>query len=825
MLRHYVALALRNSRRTPVAAAVNVLTLALGLACFVIVYAFVAFWQNAEGHFAKADRIAVLTMSMRLPDGGFAFDDEPRVADVVAQYLKADFPQIERVARATRIAAKTSAVSGDRSQRLSAVAADPEFLDLFELPFAAGDARTALATPRSAVMTKAAAAQLFGNAAALGKSVRLENAVDVTITGVIDAVPEPSHLGGSSSAPMHFDLLTSRDVLDTIEASKAAPGAQPPPEDWLRSRGITYALLPADGSFTLGTLRARLPEFVERHVPKATLDFASLRYGAVPLRSLLPRSVDGEFFLTDLGLSATGVLLLLAGVVLGVACVNYANLATARAAARLREVGLRKALGAQPRQLMLQHLAEAALATGTAAVLAFAIFRAALPVLAEVSGTDVGVSLLSLRFWAGLGAAIVAVTLLAGAYPAFALSRFDPAIAIRASRATLGPRRLATLLIGSQFAVASFLLIAATVVTLQNAKLRRTGLNAAADPLVLIDITSGAPAVDRDTLRAELLRSPEIKSVTAISNSPWNSLSATLVRKTPDTNAPSQTVITQNVGFDFFSTFDLTLLAGRVFDRGADRDVRPADDAEDQPVVVDRAFTKAFGFESPAAAVGAVVYQPNDKAPTPLRIVGVIEDKAWIFFDVGNTRASLYQLRAVLPYTVVKVDRANVAHGLERIDAAWKAVVPNVAIERQFLDEIFGEVYESFLRLSQAFTALSAVAFAISVAGLFGTATLVTGRRRREIGVRKTHGASVARIVSMLLASFSKPVVIANVLVWPLAFVAARAYLKTFRDPIELGPLPFVASLAIVCAIAWLAVGTQTLRSARTRPADVLRSE
>ena len=642
---------------------------------------------------------------------------------------------------------------------------------------------------------------------------------------MIDTVPEPSHLGASSSAPLHFDLLVSRDALDTIRASTAPKGAQPPPEDWMRTASVTYALLPADGSFGIAALRARLPEFVDQHVPQATRDFASLRFGAMPLRSLLLRSVDGELFLTEVGLSTTAVLLLLAGGVLGVACVNYANLATARAAARLREVGLRKALGAQRHQVILQHLAEAALATGAAAVLAFAIFRAAVPVLAQVSGTDLGVSLLSVRFWAGLGAALVAVTLVAGAYPAFALSRLDPVLAIRASRATLGPRRLATLLIGSQFAVASFFLIAATVVALQNAQLRRTGLNPAADPLVLIDISSGAPAIDRETLRAELLRNPEIKSVTQMSSSPWNSLSATLVRKTADKNAPAQTVITQSVGFDFFSTFDLTLLAGRVFDRSSDRDVRPADSADERPVIVDRSFTKALGFDSPAAAVGELVYQPNDTAPTPLRIIGVIEDKAWVFFDVATTRASLYQLSGVQPFTIVRVDRANVARALDHIDAAWKAVAPNVAIERQFLDEIFGEVYETYLRLSQAFTTLSAVAFAISVAGLFGTATLITGRRRREIGVRKTHGASVARIVSMLLASFSKPVVIANLLVWPPAFFAARAYLDTFRDPIALGPLPFAASLAIVCAIAWVAVGTQTLRAARTRPADVLRSE
>lgn len=241
--------------------------------------------------------------------------------------------------------------------------------------------------------------------------------------------------------------------------------------------------------------------------------------------------------------------------------------------------------------------------------------------------------------------------------------------------------------------------------------------------------------------------------------------------------------------------------------------------------MVDRAFTESFGLESPQAAVDRIVYFPSDDSDTPMRIVGVVENRIMVFFNIGDLRASIYTLRGELPYEVVKVSKDDVAGGLEHIDAVWKQLAPNVAIERMFVDDVFNRVYETYLRLSQVFSGLAAIAFLISVTGLFGTATLVAGRRMREIGVRKTHGATTASIIGMLLGHFTRPVVIANVVVWPLAFMAARAYLDTFRNPVSLGALPFILSLLITCAIALLAIGLQTLRAARTRPADVLRYE
>jgi putative ABC transport system permease protein len=185
----------------------------------------------------------------------------------------------------------------------------------------------------------------------------------------------------------------------------------------------------------------------------------------------------------------------------------------------------------------------------------------------------------------------------------------------------------------------------------------------------------------------------------------------------------------------------------------------------------------------------------------------------------------MYLLQPRLDYQVARVSRDDVAGGLAAIDRVWKQLAPNVAVSRRFVDDYFNDVYEFYLLLSRVLMGLALLAFGISLTGLFGMATLIASRRMREVGVRKAHCASGARIVAMLLVSFSKPVLVANVVVWPVAYVAGRRYLETFQAPIALTPLPFVLSVAITLAIASLAVGAQTLYAARARPADVLRYE
>ena len=484
------------------------------------------------------------------------------------------------------------------------------------------------------------------------------------------------------------------------------------------------------------------------------------------------------------------------------------------------------------------------------------------------------------------------MTLAAGAYPAFVLSRVRPVSAIATGQARLGSSLFSTLLVGTQFGVASFLLIAVTVISMQNAEMRRTALSAIEDPLVIIE----NPAKQTRSPRPRCASGSASCRKFAASLSQGHAMGVAVdderQRALPIPRAPQRTAVTRQIGFDFFDVFDVPLVAGRVFDRAhaedvprplprtAGRDpgrlglralegrrradlprrpagrvpgrrlrsptVRPATarghrrqpPAEPLPptnIVVDRDVRRGARARHPEEAIDQLVYRPAPcsgrrlplQSPPPLRIIGVVEDRSFSFFKTpNNVTARCHLSHAVRPrLTVARVAAADVDGALERIDAAWQELAPGVAISRRFLDEIFERAYAQYVRINQLFGTLAVMAFAICVAGLFGMAIFVAGRRRHEIGVRKTLGGSTAQMIRLLLVGFSRPVLVANLIAWPAGYFAARAYLNQFSESIDLTPWPFVLSVLITLAIAWLAVVGQTLRAARTTPAEVLRHE
>jgi putative ABC transport system permease protein len=860
MLRHYLAVALRNLRGAPVASAVNVITLAVGLVCFVTAYAFVHFWGAAEQFFPKAADIYVLTATVKNKDNGSGLTNLPRAPEPAAENVRADYPGV-KVSQALVIDRAAMVASGGQALRLFGVAVDPEFLELFDLPFVAGNAGTALAAPRSVILTRDAAGRLFGADTAVGKSVVVGNKVDATVTAVIDAIPEPSHFGRSASAALPFDLLASRDVLEAIRGRPLTGGS------WFQfGSAITYLYLPPSGGVSARSLAAQLEGFAGRHVPADLLKSNDYSFGLVPVGKLM--SGTDDFF--DTGLSFEAVLLLLGGLVLGVACVNYANLATARAARRVREIGVRKAIGAAPRQVAVQSLFEAGLLVSASLVAALAAFVVLQPLVKALLGAEVdGTFFASLEVWPALVALAAAVTLAAGAYPAFALSRVRPVTALSTAQARLGSPLFSTLLVAGQFAIASFLLITVTVIALQNADMRRTALRAIPDPLLIIENSTRTTNVAMTTLRERLEALPQVRGVTEVQGTPWESLMMTTVTDTPNPQGPGKTVVTRPVGFDFFDVFDVGLVAGRVFDREHGEDLprpqpppgaaapggapgaagaggaappaaaggasppaaqTPADPPQPLNIVVDTAFVAGLGL-TPANAIDTILYRPAPPVPgappaRPLRIVGVVQERSFSFFKAPVTTAgAMYTLSNDVGLTVVRFAAVDADAALKGIDGAWKELAPNVAIRRRFLDEVFESSYAQYVGISRLFATLAVTAFAICIAGLFGMATFVAGRRRREIGVRKTLGGSTAQMIRLLLGSFSRPVLLANVLAWPAAYFAARAYLNQFGQAIPLTPWPFVASVAITAAIACLAVAGQTLRAARATPAEVLRHE
>jgi putative ABC transport system permease protein len=837
MFSHYVAVAFKNVRSAPFTSAVNLLTLAVGLVCFVTAYAFVTFWGTAEQHFRKARDVYVLTMSTKTRDGKTSLDDLTSVPDGAAEFMKSDYPAISKIARAVVIDPDAMVANGGKAERLFGIAVDAEFLEIFDLPFVAGNAGSALASPRSAVLTRESATRLFGSENPLGKTLVVGNEVDATVTGVVDAIPEPSLFGRSANASLPFDMITSRDVYDALnEAQRTLRG---PVADilyaWIVGNAMTFLYLPPEGKLPPRALAAQLGDFAARHVPPEVRKLNDYRFDVLPVGRVL--GGRGNYFGT--GLSFAAVLMMLGGLVLGVACVNYANLATARAARRVREIGVRKALGAAPAQIVVQSLLEAGVFTIAALVAALALFAIAQPLVKRLLGAELGTTFFtSLGVWPALAAVVVCVTLVAGAYPAFVLSRVRPVSAIATGQGRLGSPLFATVLVGAQFAVASFLLITVTVMAAQNAYVRSEALRGLQDQLLVIENPANKTKVAAATLRERLSALPQVRGVTELGSMPWQFQMSIAVSASPDPGAAQHTVRTQYIGFDFFSVFNVPLVAGRVFDRDHGEDalqpkgVSASSDSEPlaQNVVVDRQFVATLGFASPEDGVGKLVYRATSHAssyrPPPFRIIGVVEDRSFSLFKQSNGGAGdMYNLQPDLRITVARIAAADLGTALTRIDADWKQLAPNASLVRRFYDETFERSYSSYERTGRLFATLAVMAFGICVAGLFGMAIFVAGRRRREVGVRKTLGATTAQMISLLLAGFSRPVLIANLIAWPAGYVAARTYLNRFAETIGLTLWPFLLSAAITLAIACLAVLGQTLRAARTTPAEVLRNE
>jgi putative ABC transport system permease protein len=877
MIGHYVTIALRNFRRSPFTASINVFALALGLAAFVAAYAVTSYWERSERHFANADRTYVITAALAARDGGIRAAG-PRTNRLFAEYLRADFPDFEAVARAQVMSPDGGVSAGDVQTRMFIVGVENEFLEIFDLPFVAGDSKTALRSPNSVVLTKAAATRLLGDADPMGKTVTLAGLLDVTVTGVIDEIPEPSHMGHAPSATLRFDVLSSWDTLDGLGAAtqardarraaeraaanpaeaqpagqppgppapaapasaaapgtaQAAPPAPPQPENWLGNYCCTtYVMLKRDSTLTPRTLNAQLKAFGDRHLPVSQRELASLEVGAVPVSGLMVSLLDSQL-LSGAPVSITTLLFSLGALVLAVACVNYANLATAQAARRAHEVGLRKAIGAGRFRVMAQYLAEAALLTLAALAVAVAAVLLAAPALKNAAGIDL---LLALRgntaFWAFLAVLLAGVTLLGGAYPAFVLARVPPVEALRIGRSKIGPRFAGTLLVGVQFAVASFLLIVVIVMYLQNDTLRRTGLGSTADPLLVIQNASQFSGVDPQRLSDELARIPQVKGIGQSGDSPWGpNLNLLMVATTPDENEALVTAYGSVVGYDFFETVGIRILAGRVFDRDHGDDVTTGnmfDSTRPITAVVDDSLVRQLGFTTPAELVDKTIYVPErmtkafGQAAQPVRVIGVVENKP-LHFNGGGASTTVYTMRPNLNFQIVRLSAADVSGGLAAIDSLWSRLSTR-PLNRRFMDDIFNENYENFARINQVFGALAALAVVISVIGLFGMAVQVAGRRVHEIGVRKSLGARKSQIVTMLLTSFSKPIVVANLIAWPVGYYVARIYLNVFIQRISLTAVPFMLSLAVALLIACVAVGGQTLRAARVSPATVLRSD
>jgi putative ABC transport system permease protein len=832
MFKHYLTNALRYLRQHKLTTSINVVCLTIGLVCFLAVYATITYMSRADQHFANADRVFLITTKVN------SVPSNPIGPWPTAKYLKTDIPEIKTIARASIDVGLYNEIPiavGDRKTFLTIAYADPEFLDVFALPFEAGDARDALRAPNSAVIAKETAIRLFGNPqAALAQRLRLQNGDEVTVRGVLGTLRQPSHIKtgtATSFSSVRFEALLSMDVLE--HGAKEDPTRSQLLTQWSVPYFLTYVVLPEDGSFTVFDLRRRLKSFGALHANSGNDVY---QFDAASLSSYKLSMFNGWGGGDKTGLSVTFMFYCLGGLVLALSCLNYANLATAQAATRAKEIGLRKVVGASRRQIIAQFIFEAALLSGAALLCAFMITALVMVALAVPGMGEVILSTIAtLDFWLIVLTLLVSVTAAAGLYPAFVLSHVRPIHALRAGKVRSGGRFMPRLLVGLQFFGTSFLLISMLVMVNQNASLKQSVLSGRTNAMVILSNSIRDAKIDFDVLRTELLRSPHVQAVTASQFSPWSVIAMPSSVSRTHESTSSKIPMTQSiVQHDFFSTMKIDLLAGRTFERqrAEDEVAMPLTTATTsaKSALIDRALAEQNGWMEPSLALGKTLYVTQygatNSPPVPLTVVGVVENHPiGVMSPIGATgNLYLFSTQAAT-FPIIRISTSDGAAALKDIESVWNKLAPTVALKRQFADEQLNNAYETMNTIATVFLAIATLALVISALGLIGMSIHIIGRRLHEIGVRKTLGASVRSIVQLLLSDFSKPVVLANLLAWPLAFVTMRFYLNMFVQRTGLSPAPFIASLALTILIAWLAVAAQATRAARMNPATVLRYE
>jgi putative ABC transport system permease protein len=518
---------------------------------------------------------------------------------------------------------------------------------------------------------------------------------------------------------------------------------------------------------------------------------------------------------------------------------NYSNLVIAQLTQRSQEITVQKVVGAKRRQLMVQYSAESLLVAGLAFVIALAVCGLALANVEALRGRGFHLGLLlTPGLWLSSLGGIFVIMTVAGAYPALRVTKHPLTSMLRPAGSTVYSHRLRSLMVGTQFAFSGALLILAIFIFNQNSTMLLQVRNEAFDPVLVLKGLLPEAENELDLLEAALRRSDSIESTTRSKLVPWELGSeAVPLWRAPEPLSPFVALNRIAVGHDYFATMDMPLLAGRTFSAEYASDLYPTPDelrsaSGPYSVVIDEATAARLGWSTPAQAVGEQVYTSylppivDEPRFVPLTIVGVVGNRALEIAALGYAPTHVFTLSPRESNNlIVRPDMSAIPEALSHIDDVWSRLYPQSRAKPEFLEDVFSGTYALLAGFGKVFTAFALFSFVISSIGLIGMATFIVRLRQREVGIRKILGANKRRVLRMLLADFSKPVLVANLIAWPLGFGLAAAYLSIFyvRTPVTM--TPFLLSLALSLGVAVLAVVYQARRSSSVRPAAVLKYE
>jgi putative ABC transport system permease protein len=800
MFKNYLKTALRNIRKQKGYSLLNISGLALGMACSILIIFYLHHELSYDRFHANADRIFRVTMEGMLNGESLNVAVTPIP---LGPSLSSNYPEVAGAARIRKRDTLSVAFADKEFIESGIIYADPAVFDVFTFPFIRGDANTALGRPYTVVLTEGAARKYFGAKDPLGKFIKFDNSADFAVTGVIKDVPKNSHL--------RFDLVCS---METFIAAR--PGLR---DNWFSDiNDYTYVrLVRPEGRAPLEAKLAGLVEEKMGRVLKALKGKIRLRLQPlveIHLRSKLQWEFGGNGDILYVYVFAA-----IAVVILAIACVNFMNLATARSARRSREIGMRKVVGACRRDLIGQFLGESTSTSLLALMVALVFVKLALPLFESISGIELAIGPGELAWLIpGFFGLVLLVGFAAGSYPAVYLSALRPVKALKGGKggpeAGSGNPRIRRLLVMGQFVLSIVMIIGTLIIGDQIRYMKRKDLGFQKDQVLAIRTSDENVLRTPDQVKSRLKQIPGVLEVSAASRVPGQNQSTNGVLPEGAESVAIYRFV--HADADYVRTMGMTIAKGRNFSKDLLSDAKDA-------LLVNEATVRKLGWAEPIGKTIKIMTGPNSYESRT--VVGVVKD-----FHFSSLREAIEPLlitngMSELEVLAVRFKAADASRLIGELKKAWKIVSPGKLFDYFFVDELFDAKFRSEERLNKIFSSFSLLAIAIACLGLFGLASFLAEKMKKEIGIRKVLGASVGQVVGLLSREFLILVGLAALVAWPIAYFAMSLWLRGFAYRTSIHPWTFLGSGLAALAIAFLTVSYQAVLAASADPVDSLKYE
>jgi putative ABC transport system permease protein len=808
MLRNYFKIAWRNLLKNKSYSIINIIGLALGIASCIIIMLFVVNELSYDRFNKKADEIVRVVFNAKVNGEEIK---EAVVMAPVADALKKEFPEVVEATR-LRSMGTPKIVFDNKSYRDGTLAfVDPNFFEVFTLPIVKGDKLTPLNEPNSIVLTQDEAIKYFGTENPIGKILNFKDAnQQFKVTAIIDKIPETSHF--------HFDMLASM-LGDDLSKNTS----------WMESNFYTYLVL--KNGIDYKSVEAKLPQIVEKYMGPQIMqalgisfsDFTKKNEIGLRLQPLTEIHLNSDFSVSttleqggDIKyiyiFSAVALFMLL------IACINFMNLSTAAAAKKGKEVGVRKVLGSNKKQLIHQFLTESFISTVIAMVVAMVLVILFLPMFNNFSGKDLDIwYLFDIKIMVTLLLLTIVISLLAGAYPAFYLSSFNPITALKNKFSGTGNTKVVRSgLVVFQFIISAGLILATLIVDKQMTFIQNKNIGYNKEQILVLR-DAYLLGNNKDAFKNKLLSDPRVEHITTSGYVPAgasdNSMSGVFIG---DQGNELRRMTVYNVDEQYIPTLGMEVTAGRNFSKDFGSD--------SLNVIINETAAKILGFNNDDA-VGKTLIRGTDNSGgrQNLTVIGVVKD--------FNFR-SLHQLIDPLimfnnPYggLIVKAKVSDMSGLIQSISSSWKSFDVEEPFTYDILDDSFNYTYLAEKKMGDLLRIFALLTIFVACLGLLGLVTFTTEQKFKEIGVRKVLGSSVIQIVIILSKDFIKLVFVSFIIAFPLAFLLMNKWLQDFAYRTEINSQVFVLAALITTCIALLTISFKSIKAATANPIKSLRTE